>query len=386
MRSIDSIHVKPLLNPRDCVDSVVPHTFLQSKFWGLFKSRTGWNSYSCNIHLSDRTRLELLVLRRHIGKLFCFLYVPFGLSEVESAPDRWVLLSDIGRALGDQVGGNNLFVRFDLPWLVRDGFSANDHIENQTDELKKRKIAKGVDIQVPDTVVLDLSKPEEDILIGMKPKWRYNIRLSEKKGISVSEEGERGLAEFMRLYQATARRDKIAIHSYPYYQQLFATVSHIQAESNAGALPKTAIPKLNLYIARHEGEALAGIIVLELGDNATYLYGASSGRKRNLMPTYALQWHAILAAKHRGVTSYDFFGIPPGAEDPDHPMAGLYLFKTGFGGDIIHRIGAYDVMLHPLLYPVFRCIESLRLLWYKKVKKGIRKILRNLFKGNPSRA
>jgi len=386
MRSIESIHVEPILHPRDCVDAAAPSTFLQSKFWGLFKSRTGWNSYSCDLRLSDGARLELLVMRRHIGRFFNFLYVPFGLGELESSPDRWALLGDIGRALSGPLGGTDLFVRFDLPWITSDGSSASSHIENREDELKKHGIAKGVDVQVPDTVVLDLSKSEEDILAGMKPKWRYNIRLSEKKGIVVSEEGEGALSEFMRLYQATAHRDKIAIHPRSYYQQLFATASQIQAEASAGALPKAAIPRLSLYVARHEEEALASIIVLEAGDSATYMYGASSDSKRNLMPTYALQWHAILAAKRRGAISYDFFGIPPGAEDPAHPMAGLYLFKTGFGGDIVHRLGAYDVMLHPMLYHAFRSSESLRMLWHKKLKKGARRVLRNLFRADRSRA
>ena len=385
MRTIEGIRVEQIMNPRDCVDSAVPSTFLQSKFWGLFKSRTGWSSYSCDLRLSDGSRLKLLVLRRRVGKLFSFLYAPFGLGELESAPDRWALLCDISRELSGLLGGVNIFVRFDLPWHVKERAIDGDGLENITDELRNFGIAKGVDVQVPDTVILDLSKSDEDILAGMKPKWRYNIRLSEKKGVSVSEDGERALPEFMRLYQATARRDKIAIHPLSYYQWLFTTASQLQEEASAGALPNAIVPKLNLYVARHEGEALASIIVLELGGSATYLYGASSDRKRNLMPTYALQWRAMLAAKERGATSYDFFGIPPGAEDPSHPMAGLYLFKTGFGGDIVHRIGAFDVMLHPLVYRAFRSSESLRMFWHKNLKKRIRRVLRALLRKDQSR-
>ncbi|MGN1238533.1 MAG: peptidoglycan bridge formation glycyltransferase FemA/FemB family protein [Muribaculaceae bacterium] len=44
---------------------------------------------------------------------------------------------------------------------------------------------------------------------------------------------------------------------------------------------------------------------------ATYLYGASSSRMRNLMPAYALQWKAMQLAKASCCVEYDMFGIAP---------------------------------------------------------------------------
>jgi lipid II:glycine glycyltransferase (peptidoglycan interpeptide bridge formation enzyme) len=64
-------------------------------------------------------------------------------------------------------------------------------------------------------------------------------------------------------------------------------------------------------------------------------------------------------AKAFGCTEYDLFGIPPD-ENPDHPMAGLYLFKTGFGGKIIHRPGSWDYPCNPVLYALFCAAERLR--------------------------
>ena len=63
------------------------------------------------------------------------------------------------------------------------------------------------------------------------------------------------------------------------------------------------------YVARYEGRALAGIITVFYGGEATYLYGASGDEHRNLMPAYALQWAAIRAARESGCSSYDFYGI-----------------------------------------------------------------------------
>ena len=92
------------------------------------------------------------------------------------------------------------------------------------------------------------------------------------------------------------------------------------------------------------------------GNRGTYLYGASSSRKRNLMATYALQWKAITLAKERGCSEYDMFGIAPNP-DPDHPMYGLYRFKTGFGGEIYRSMGCWDYPLDSEVYSYFAATE-----------------------------
>jgi lipid II:glycine glycyltransferase (peptidoglycan interpeptide bridge formation enzyme) len=91
------------------------------------------------------------------------------------------------------------------------------------------------------------------------------------------------------------------------------------------------------------------------------------------MAPHALQMRAMEDAKEAGCLTYDLFGIAPGA-DPSHPMAGLYAFKTGFGGRIIHRPGSWDYAYRPLVYGLFRGADSLRKtlkdLWKKVRKRG----------------
>ena len=168
------------------------------------------------------------------------------------------------------------------------------------------------------------------------------------------------LAEWYRLYEETARRDRITLHERSYYQNLF----DLAGSYGSGA------PELYLLSARHEGELLAGIIVAVMGEGAWYLYGASSDRKRNLMPSYGLQWRAIRLARERGCRFYDLFGIPP-SEDPGHPMHGLVRFKTGFGGRMVNRPGCYDVVLRPLLYRAYRSAEGLRGSYYRRWRKKL---------------
>lgn len=86
------------------------------------------------------------------------------------------------------------------------------------------------------------------------------------------------------------------------------------------------------------------------------------------MFSYALQWGAVRLAREAGCTSYDLYGIPP-EDDPAHPMHGLYRFKTGFGGTVLHRLGCHDVVLKPLLYTALRLPERARYAYYKKVRR-----------------
>ena len=191
----------------------------------------------------------------------------------------------------------------------------------------------------------------------MKSKWRYNIGLAKKKGVTVRQAGKEELEHFYTLLKETAQRDRIGIRSFNYYQTLF---SHCQEYPQKGQ-------EVVLYLAEHEGDILAGIVALFRGKEGIYLYGASSDHKRNLMAPYALQWQAMQDAKAKGCEEYDLFGIPP-REDPDHPMVGLYRFKTGFGGRIIHRPGSWDYAYRPLVKSLFTLAES------------IKKTLRNLKK------
>jgi lipid II:glycine glycyltransferase (peptidoglycan interpeptide bridge formation enzyme) len=212
-------------------------------------------------------------------------------------------------------------------------------------------------------VLVDLGPPPEAILAAMKPKWRYNIGLAEKKGLTVRRfsalpalggETEEALGRFYALLRETAERDGIAVHSFEYYRGLFVHAAEYRSP------PGAAVPDLRLYLALYGDRALAGIVTLFRGSEGIYLYGASSGLHRNLMAPYALQWAAMRDARESGCRFYDLFGIPP-SPDPAHPMAGLYRFKTGFAaGGIIHRPGSWDYPCRPLPARLYRIAEGLR--------------------------
>jgi len=320
-------------------------TFLQSAMWGEFKSCFGWESRAFLINREGQA-IPLLAISRAIALGFSFVYVPWGpkLPPDFPAEEKPQALFELAVKLKTFFNKNHVFIRFEPPWYGENGavFSANDAALYLSAGLKK----SGASIQPPDTVIVNLTSPAEKILEAMKPKWRYNISLARKKGVTVKTGGVQELETFYKLLKETAARDGILVHSFDYYKTLFEKCARHGLT-------------LRLYTASHEDETIAAIVVLFRGEYATYLYGASCGSKRNLMPSYALQWKAMQDAKEAGCQYYDLFGIPPDG-DPNHPMAGLYLFKTGFGGQIVHRPGSWDYPYKPLVYSLFAAAETLR--------------------------
>ena len=314
--------------------------FMQSKFWAELKSDYGFKPLYFLLDNSKSIEVLSVLIRPIVGN-YSIAYIPHGPSE-EFINN--IKISEMSKELKKYLPKGCLLIRFDL-LVTKD-------CEIDLTSLKK----SAVDIQVPDTTILDIDKPEEDLLKNMHKKTRYNIKLAKKKAVVISEVDSTSIDRWYDMYKVTAKRDSIAIHSKDYYKSVYSKAK------------KSENSDMRLLFAEHEGDLLAGIFVLISGNKATYLYGASSNNKRNLMPSYLLQWSAIKLAKSLGATEYDFFGIPPSG-DKGHPMHGLYRFKTGFGGRIVNRVGCYDYPLMLLSIP-FRLLEVLRNYYYKKLKKA----------------
>jgi lipid II:glycine glycyltransferase (peptidoglycan interpeptide bridge formation enzyme) len=367
-------------------------SFLQSTMWGRFKARFGWEARAFVVEWADGGDRPLLTLSRRIAPGVTMTYIPWGPEFPEIPPPLPLLypnaMLEIARALRPRLP-HVAFIRFDPPEeSTRTGERVDEQMRNGVGQVQATATIKSegpppwfteatdptplsfpapfkraaADIQPPDTVLVDLTPSPEDILAAMKPKWRYNIGLAAKRAVTVTQSDVNKIDIFYRLLTETAERDGIAIHSIEYYRALFEECRNDETSATPA--------RLHLYIAEHEGDVLAAIVTLFRGKQATYLYGASANVKRNLMAPYALQWKAMQDAREYGCAVYDLFGIPPN-EDPDHPMVGLYRFKTGFGGRIIHRPGSWDYPCKPALYALFSGAERLRKKMRDRRKKPI---------------
>ena len=185
------------------------------------------------------------------------------------------------------------------------------------------------------TIILDITPDETTLLAQMKEKWRYNVRLAGRKGVTVrTAQRDEDVQAWYSLLQTTAERDQFGVHTLDYYLKAW----HIFAARN----------EMQLLLAEYDGLLLAGIFVAFFARQAIYLYGASSNEHRQLMPNHLLQWEAIRLAKQQGATSYDFWGIPD-TEAEDEDMAGVYRFKRGWGGRVVQFMGCYELTYRPLI-------------------------------------
>ena len=356
--------------------------FLQTKFWAEFKSNHGWKS--CPVKV-DETTYSVLIRQLDLKyKKISIAYIPMapecsGKLEAECVNLK-NKLSELSSAIKPQLPSNTFCIRFDPAMdfdapSKRDEYIQNFILTNGSISIKKAK----TNIQPPDTTILSLvenheKKTDEQLLSAMKSKWRYNIKLASKKGVEVlkfsyeDKDFHEAFENFYTLFQQTSQRDGVQFHSKKYYEDLLQ-LSTQSANANADNV------KVTLYLAKHEDDYLAGIITLFCGTETTpgeavYLYGASGNIKRNLMPAYLLQWTAIQDAKEYGCLTYDFYGMPP-TDDENHPMHGLYLFKTGFGGKNTHRPGSFDAILNKNDYRLYAAVENLRAFYYKVIVKKL---------------
>lgn len=176
-------------------------------------------------------------------------------------------------------------------------------------------------------------KSEEELMAGFHQKWRYNIRLAERKGVEVRICGQEAIPDFARLMLTTGVRDGFVTRQESYFADMLTNLGE----------------HCRLYMAYANDVAIAGTLAIQYGDKVWYLYGASANEHRNLMPNYLLQWRMIQWAVETNCSIYDFRGVS-GDISEDNPLYGLYRFKQGFGGDFVEFVGEMDWVINRPVY------------------------------------
>jgi lipid II:glycine glycyltransferase (peptidoglycan interpeptide bridge formation enzyme) len=190
-------------------------------------------------------------------------------------------------------------------------------------------------IQFRNTMLIDLTRSEDELLAAMKPKTRYNVRLAQKKGVTVRSGDLTDLDLLYRLYAETAQRDGFIIRPIDYYRDAW------------GSFIRSGLA--HPLIASVDQEPVAGLIVFRFADRAWYMYGMSSSLHREKMPNHLLQWEAMRWAKAQGCTVYDLWGAPDELNESDS-MWGVYKFKEGLGAEFAPHVGAHDFVVSRLGY------------------------------------
>ena len=194
------------------------------------------------------------------------------------------------------------------------------------------------------TVMLDLTKSEDELLADMRRQTRYDVRRSAKLGIEVSyDNSEQAFDEFYDIQLTTAERQGF----------IPSTRKFIQAQREAFG------NQARIYTASLNGEVLAKGLILLQSPEAIYHEAASTDAGRKLPGAHALQWQVIRDAKALGLKRYNLFGIAP-PNSPHHRYAGVTTFKCGFGGEQVTFMPAYDLPVKRLHYRAVHLLEDVR--------------------------
>jgi peptidoglycan pentaglycine glycine transferase (the first glycine) len=306
----------------------LPHAHvLQSVEWGEFKGRHGWEpSRLLLVRDGEPVAAASVLLRRLPRGPWGVMYVPKG--PVLDYADVELLARVLERLEALARERRAIFVKID-PDVGRDRGDVSVLLESRGWRASQEQI------QFRNTVLVDLRRSEEELLSAMKGKWRYNVRLAQRKGVEVYQAGVDDLPLLYQMYTATSARDEFIIRPFSYYEDAW------------GSFLRAGLAQL--LLAWYEGEVLAGLVIFHFGDKAWYMYGASSDRHRELMPNHLLQWEAMRRAKAQGCTSYDLWGAPEVLEESD-PMWGVFRFKEGFGGEFTSYLGSFDFPVSRPLY------------------------------------
>jgi peptidoglycan pentaglycine glycine transferase (the first glycine) len=316
---------------------------LQTWAWGDFKSHWGWTARRLLWVEDDTPRAAAQILGRSIPRTpWKFFYATKGPAldytntalatdiladlEVYARQSRALFIKidpDVPRHYGEAGAGQPLApvgqAMFNL--LAQRGWRFSPE-----------------QIQFRNTVVVNLTPAPAELLAAMKNKWRYNIHLAQRKGVVIRQGAPEDIAAFYQMYAETATRDGFLLRPQTYYHEVW------QRFLNEG--------QAEMLLAMVENKLVAGLILFILGPTAWYMYGASTGQHRQLMPNHLLQWQAMLQAKARGCAYYDMWGAPDVFNESDR-MWGVYHFKQGFGGQTVQGLGAFDYPVNRLAYWAF---------------------------------
>ncbi len=215
------------------------------------------------------------------------------------------------------------------------GLRIEPHLPPPRPSLMRNWTRAPIDLNPIHSLMLDLTLSDAEFRAQMRPKGRYNLGLAHRHGVTViRSQAMHDLTRFYPLFEETARRQRFFAEPFGFFLNLGAALFPSgQAE---------------LFFAEWQGETLAAILVILFGRRATYLYGGSSARQRQVMPTYALHWAVMQAARAQGCREYDLYGYDPFGL-PEHLYAGFSQFKRQFGGRRIDNIGAWDLLFYERL-------------------------------------
>lgn len=298
---------------------------VQSPEWGEFKTKYG--TIAVRVGAIQYTVHKLSILP------FYYAYCP----KVNPFEINWEQLRESLKK------HNCIAINFDVPNVTK---SSEDSVK-VLHELEEHCIKAPRDTFARYNILLDISKSEAELLKNMHNKHRYNLGLSQRKGVIVKKgETLEDFEVFYKLLLDTSIRQKYFIHPKAYYQKIWELLH-----------PSGFCKILTGY---YDGEPLASWMLFVYDGVLYYPYGGSSEINKNVFASTLVAWESIRLGKEEGCTTFDMWGAAKDPNDTKDPWHGFTNFKLRFGGEFVEYIDSYDFVVNKLVYRLFNLVQGIR--------------------------
>ncbi len=328
----------------DFVGSLPMSQFLQSFDWGQFQKKVAGKVWRLGIEEDGRLVAAASLIKKALPMGKSYFYCPrgpvinlrFSISDLrfnsvtkdKKQEEILNFLFEGIKKLADEE--KVMFLRFEPQSEIINPSAGEAGL--------KSKIVKTIDVQPSKTLILDLSKSEEELMKDMHPKTRYNIKLAEKKGVKIIEAGIDRFTELWDLMSQTSERDEFRTHGINYYKEMVKLDNRF----------------IKLFFAKYHDKVISMAIFSFFGDQVSYLHGGSANQDRQVMAPYLIHWHCLKLAKESGFKYYDLNGID------EKKWPGVTRFKKGFDGKEINYPGTFDLIFDQGWYNVYRMVRKVR--------------------------
>lgn len=340
----------PTTDPRvydDAVRSLPLTSALQGWGYGEARRVLGQVPMRYLIQQGGQTVGALQLLRKRLVPGFSTLYAPRG-----PALESLDLLPAVAEAIRKVARPTDALLKIEPPSPL----AADDSVA-VPDAFGPFRRAEAE--QPEHTIIADLSRPEDELFAGLHSMARRNVRAAQKLGVVAGRDDD--FDAFWEIFTATNERARLGAFPRRYYETMLR-------EGNAHG------GEAYIVLSRHEGKALAGGFFLAMGTGTSYLFGGSvrddrpgaegEARKDAKAPD-AFYWNAMLDAKRRGYTLFDFWGIPRQLDEEKHSF-GVFKMKLKFSEQRVWY-PAYDLNLNAAAPAIVRALR------WRKTQNNLRK-------------
>lgn len=312
--------------------------FLQSEEWEKFQRELGEETVRLR---GEKFEAMAIVKKTKVGT---YLYLPYGPALSETEPLGG--LDEAVRALR-KLGNEKkaMFIRVEPTEALT------------AEKMRQRGFSKTRDLSPKETLVYSLEATEEEILRDLAKKTKRGQRYYreiEERGLKLEvSKNPEDVKILTKLQGELATKKKIGVFSEEYFRKQLAQ------------------EWASLYVVRYTEETernkpIAAVLVFDWEKTRYYMQAANDKAYNRLSaPTVAVV-RAILDAKEKGLSEFDFWGIAPEGAPKDHPWAGFTAFKKTFGGEERVYTGTWDLVLDARKYRIYKGLRA--------VNRAVRKL------------